>query len=134
MAKKALVIAALAGFISTFLKHDVELLQERGYEVHCAGNAKNKTEEEKANLFKDWGIKFHQIDFSSNSPFSKETIIAWKQVRALLREHNFDVIHCHTPIPGAIVRLAAIPYRRNGAKVIYTSHGFYFHKGSGTKE
>ena len=38
MKKRALVIAALSGFISTFLRHDIELLQARGYEVHCAGN------------------------------------------------------------------------------------------------
>lgn len=134
MKKRALVIAALSGFISTFLRHDIELLQARGYEVHCAGNAKNKNKEENDAVFREWGVEFHQIDFSSKSPISKESFISWKQVKTLLKEYDFDVIHCHTPIAGAITRFAAIPYRRKGTKVIYTSHGFYFHKGSGRKE
>lgn len=133
MAKRALVVAALAGFITTFLKHDIELLQSRGYEVHCAGNAKNKVKEENEALFHSWGVEFHQIDFSSKSPFSKETILTCKQIKSLLKEYNFEVIHCHTPIAGAVTRLAAIPYRKKGTKVIYTSHGFYFHRGSGKK-
>lgn len=134
MKKKALIVAALAGFIETFLKHDIELLQAKGYEVHCAANASNKKKKENDQVFKDLNVVFHQIDFSSQSPFSKETLLAAKQVRRLMKDGNFDVIHCHTPIPGAIVRLLAIPYRRKGTKVIYTSHGFYFHKGSGKKE
>lgn len=134
MKKKALIVAALAGFINTFLKHDIELLQQKGYEVHCAANAKNKIKEENEKEFNDLGVIFHQIDFSSQSPFSKQTIIAWKQFKKLLRDDFYEIIHCHTPIPGVIARINASVYRKKGTKVIYTSHGFYFHKGSGKKE
>lgn len=134
MAKKALIVSALAGFIGTFLKHDIETLQSMGYEVHCAGNASNKNAIENEKSFFDMGTVFHQIDFSSKTPLSKESLIAFKEMKLLLKKERFDLIHCHTPIAGAITRIAAIPYRKHkGATVVYTSHGFYFHKGSSRK-
>ena len=40
---------------------------------------------------------------------------------------QFDGIHCHTPMAGALARLAA---NANGTKpVLYTAHGFHFYKG-----
>lgn len=134
MTKKALIVSALAGFIGSFLKSDIALLQSMGYEVHCAGNASNKNQEENEKSFRELGTIFHQIGFSSKSPFSKDSIAAFRELKQLLREEKFDVIHCHTPIAGAIARVAAIPYRKRGnTTVIYTSHGFYFHKGSDKK-
>lgn len=135
MAKKALIVSALAGFIVTFLEHDIETLQSMGYEVHCAGNASNKNPIENENSFLEMGTVFHQVDFSSKSPLSRDSLKAFKEIKQLLKEEKFDLVHCHTPIAGAITRIAAIPYRKRveGITVIYTSHGFYFHKGSNKK-
>ncbi|MGN0114194.1 MAG: glycosyltransferase family 4 protein [Monoglobaceae bacterium] len=134
MGKKALVVSALSGFITTFLQHDIKLLQEMGYEVHCAGNASNKNPEENKAAFDRINTPFHQIDFSSKSPLSKDNLIAFRQIRKLIKEAHFDVIHCHTPIPGVVVRLAAAGSRlAKKTKVIYTTHGFYFHKKSSKK-
>lgn len=52
---------------------------------------------------------------------------------ALLKNEYFDVIHCHTPIAGAITRYAGRKQRKKGSIVIYTTHGFYFHKHSDKK-
>lgn len=135
MAKKALIVSALAGFIGTFLRHDIETLQSMGYEVHCAGNASNKNPIENENSFREMGAVFHQIGFSSKSPLSRDSLKAFKEIKQLLKEEKFDLVHCHTPIAGAITRVAVIPYRKRGGgtTVIYTSHGFYFHKGSSKK-
>ena len=105
-----------------------------GYEVHCAGNASNKDPKENRKAFERIGTVFHQIDFASKSPFSKDNIRSYIQVRRLLKKECFSVIHCHTPIPGVIVRLASEKWRlRKKTKVLYTTHGFYFHEGSGKK-
>ena len=46
----------------------------------------------------------------------------------------FFLIHCHTPMGGAIARIAAVQVekKRNKThcKVIYTAHGFHFYKGA----
>ena len=38
--KKVLIVASTSGFIKGFLLPDAKMLQELGYEVHCAANHK----------------------------------------------------------------------------------------------
>ena len=134
MKKKALVVSALAGFIGTFLQHDIYLLQNLGYEVHCAADGRSRAKDNEE-YFKQFGTVFHQIDFSSKTSMSKDNARAYGQITHLLKEQRYEVIHCHTPIPGVLVRLAAMKYRiTKRTKVIYTTHGFYFHGGSPKKE
>ena len=132
--KKALIVVALAEFIRSFLTSDIEILQSMGYEVHCAANINHPGKGGMNEYFREHNIIFHQIDFSSNKPLSKQTIKAYKQFRTLINEDNYDVVHCHTPIVGAICRWACKKHRKkHGQIVIYTTHGFYFHKGSSKK-
>lgn len=133
MAKKALVVAALSGFF-LFLEEDIKILQDLGYEVICAGNMVPPVTEENMSLFNEYGVKFVNITFSSNSMLSPDNLKAYMQVRKLLKKEQFSLIHCHTPFPGLIVRVTAEKYRMfNKCKVIYTTHGFYFHRGSSKK-
>lgn len=133
MKKKALIVTALAGFIRSFLTQDIEMLQEMGYEIYCAANKEHPGNEGIEEYFQEHDVKFYQIDFSSNKPFSKETLKAYKQLKKIIEREKFDVIHCHTPIAGAITRWVSRNKRKNGTKVIYTTHGFYFHKGASKK-
>ncbi len=132
MTKRILISTALSGFLKAFLEKDVRILQSMGYEVHFASN--NSIDGEKyVPYFEKMGIVFHQVDFSSNKPFSIRTIDCLRQFSSVLKQVNFDAVHVHTPIPGVIGRLAANRYRSRGMKVLYTTHGFYFHKGSDLK-
>lgn len=127
--KKALIITSTAGFARGFLLHDMLLLRQKGYEVHCAANAKNVATFSVEELFSSLEITFHQIDFSPRSPLSKENLLAAKQVRTLLYSGGFDFIHCHTPVVGAIVRIVAAPlWFAKKTKIAYTTHGLAFHK------
>lgn len=133
MKKKALIVTALAGFVRSFLINDIKLLQEMGYEVSCAANKNHPGNEEIEKYFKEHNVKFYQIDFSSNKPFSIETVRAYKQLNKLIKKERFNMVHCHTPIAGAITRWICRNKREKGMKVIYTTHGFYFHKKSSKK-
>jgi glycosyltransferase involved in cell wall biosynthesis len=130
MKKKALIVTALAGFIRSFLTNDIRILKSMGYEVHCAANINHHGAEGMSEYFNEQEVIFHQVDFSSYRPLSKETLNAYFQFKKLIREEYFDLVHCHTPIVGVIARWACKGYRRQGQKVIYTTHGFYFHSGS----
>lgn len=127
--KKALMVATVFKFLN-FEKSDMTILKEKGYEIHTATNMGE------SDWLKDDGsldylkLKKHQIDFG-RIPFSKQSLTAYRQLKKLLREEKFDVVHCHTAVAAAIVRLAAGKSRKQGTKVIYTSHGFHFHKASG---
>lgn len=131
--KRALIVAATGGFLKAFLVPDMKLLQDMGYEVHCAANGASVSTFVPKDYFSAIGVAFHQIDFSSTSPISKDSLVAYKQYKELLDKYHFDFVHVHTPIPGAIVRVATIHERRKGSVVAYTTHGLTFPKGSSLK-
>lgn len=64
------------------------------------------------------------------SPLNKNNIQAYKKLKQIIDDGEYDIIHCHTPVGGALTRLAATKARKNGSKVIYTAHGFHFYKGA----
>lgn len=125
--KKVLIVTALGGFIRAFLKDDIKILQKMGYEVHCAAN---NNDSGLNGFYNQLGVIAHHIDMDSSKPLSYETLVSYKQLKKLIESNSYDAIHCHTPIAGALSRLAGRKMRKKGTKIIYTTHGFYFHKGS----
>lgn len=133
MQKKVLIVTALAGFIKRFLDNDIKILQDKGYKVVCAANLDHPGNEGVAEYLNERDVEFVNINFSSHRPVSRNTLQAYKDVKKLIRENDFDMVHVHTPIAGLVTKLAAKKARKNGTKVIYTVHGFYFHKKSSLK-
>ena len=121
--KKALVVASVGGFID-FEKDDIKRLESLGLEVHIACAEKGWEKYLK-------GIKNRIIDIPfSRSPFSKSNVKAYKQLKKLINDEKYSLIHCHTPIAGMITRLVAKKARKKGCKVVYTAHGFHFYQGA----
>ena len=89
--KRALIVAETGGFLNGFLIPDMKLLQEMGYEVHCAANGNSVSTFVPEERFASIGVTFHQIDFSSTSPVSKESLTAYKQYKELLNRYHFDL-------------------------------------------
>lgn len=53
------------------------------------------------------------------------------ELKKLLRENRYDILHCHTPMGGVLGRLAARKlWKEHKIKVIYTVHGFHFYRGA----
>lgn len=131
--RKALIVTALAGFIKSFLMSDIARLHDLGFEVHCAANACHPGSEGAVETLSKEGVFFHQVGFSSSKPLSLETFKAWRALSSLSNAMTFDLIHCHTPIAGAVTRSVFWKQRKRGTVMLYTVHGFYFHKRSGRK-
>lgn len=67
----------------------------------------------------------------ARSPFSLKNLRALKDLKKLLSENHYDILHCHTPMGGVIGRLAAKKlWKEHKIKVIYTAHGFHFYRGA----
>jgi len=126
--KKVLFVATVYKFLN-FEKNDMSILREKGYEIHSATNMYESEWLKDDGSLDNYIDTKHQINFG-RSPFSKNTIVAYKEIQKLLEEQKYDIIHCHTPVAAAILRLASKKYRKNGLKVIYTCHGFHFHRKS----
>ena len=128
--KKALIVAHVSGFVPQFEMNNVRILQEMGYEVHYASNFHNVSYGTDNHRLDNTGIVCHQVDFS-RSPFDFTTNQrAYRQLKAIMEEHFFDLVHCHTPVGASYARMVARKHRRKGTRVIYTAHGFHFYKGA----
>lgn len=140
MKRQALCIASVASNLDNFNRNNVEILQELGYEVTLAANfhsSEDINSQEKIDSFaKEMRAKkvhIVHIDFARSFQKVDMQIKSILQVRKLLKR-NFDLIHCHSPICAAIVRVEAERYRKKyGTKVFYTAHGFHFFTGAPMK-
>lgn len=122
--KKVLFTATVVKtHINVFHMPYLKWFKEQGYELHVA--AKNDFVNEPCIIPNC--DKFYDINFA-RFPFSEANIKAYMQLKKIIMENNYDIIHCHTPVAGVLTRLAA----RNckNTTVIYTAHGFHFFKGA----
>lgn len=126
---KVLLTATVQSHICQFHRPLVEMLHEHGCEVHVA--ARNNLAE-KNGLKLDFVDKVFDIPFS-RSPKSLDNLKAKKMLKKIIDEGHYDVIHCNTPMGGIVTRLASKQARKNGARVIYTAHGFHFYEGAPKK-
>lgn len=126
---KILLTATVQSHIVQFHKPLVEMLHSHGCEVHVAARDNLA---EKNGLKLDFVEKIYNIPFA-RSPKSPDNIKAYKQLKRIIDEGNYDVVHCNTPMGGIVTRLASMNARINGTKVLYTAHGFHFYKGAPVK-
>ena len=124
--KMVLLTATVQSHIAQFHRPLADVLHENGYEIHVA--AKNNLGE-KNGLKLDFADKVFDVPFS-RSPKSIDNIKAYFQLKEILSNNSYEVIHCNTPVGGIITRLAAMNARKHGTKVFYTAHGFHFYKGA----
>ncbi|MBE5976343.1 MAG: glycosyltransferase family 4 protein [Paenibacillaceae bacterium] len=125
--KKVLIVTTVSGFVPQFEMSNVHILQNMGYEVHYASNYNTPSYGTDNHRLDDTGIIRHQIDFV-RSPFTLQNIKVYRQLKKVMSEEHFDLVHCHTPMGGVIARLAA--HSTKTSPVIYTAHGFHFFRGA----
>ena len=104
----------------------LKMFQDMGWETAVA--SKNDYEDP-ADCVIPYCDRYYDIPFA-RLPWKKDNITAYRQLKAILDQGNYDLIHCHTPVGAMITRLAARKARKQGTKVIYTAHGFHFFKGA----
>ncbi|MDW2799655.1 glycosyltransferase family 4 protein [Clostridium boliviensis] len=125
--KKALLVTTVSGFVPQFEMSNVYILRNMGYEIHYATNYNTPSYGNDNRRLKGTGIIQHQIDFV-RSPFKIQNIKVYFQLKQLMIDEHFDLVHCHTPMGSVIARIAA--HATKTYPVIYTAHGFHFFKGA----
>ena len=126
--KRVLIVTHVSGFVPQFEMNNVRILQDLGYEVHYASNYNSPSYGTDNSRLDGTGIIRHQVDFV-RSPFAlRANKEAYLQLKKIMTDISFDLVHCHTPMGGALARIAA--KATNTKPVIYTVHGFHFFKGA----
>ncbi len=126
---KVLLVATVQSHLCQFHRLLADILHEHGCEVHVA--ARNNLAE-KNGLQLDFADKVYDVPFS-RSPASTDNIKAYRQLKTIIEDGHYSIIHCNTPMGGIVTRLAARKARKSGTKVFYTAHGFHFYKGAPIK-
>lgn len=122
--KKILFTASIMAHFRAFHLPYFKWFKENGFEVHAAAKWTGESEKELTFCDKTIEIAFER------SPYSIKNIKAYKQLKQLIKEGDYDIIHCHTPMASIITRLASSEARKKGTKILYTAHGFHFYKGA----
>ncbi|MDZ5710907.1 glycosyltransferase family 4 protein [Jeotgalibacillus haloalkalitolerans] len=127
MSKKVLFVATVVkGHINAFHLPYLKKLKEEGWETHvCAKNDFDIGEDCRI----PYCDRYFDIPFE-RSPFSSNNLSAYRQLKEIIDKNNYQLVHCHTPVGGALTRLAAREARNRGTKIIYTAHGYHFYKGA----
>ncbi|MEK4293548.1 glycosyltransferase family 4 protein [Paenibacillus sp. FSL R5-0914] len=121
--KKILFTATVDSHIINFHLPYLKYFQDKGYEVHVASNGDTQ--------IAYTNVK-HNVPFQ-RSPYKRENILAYKELKKIITNNHFDLIHCHTPMGSVITRLAARKSRQKETSIFYTAHGFHFFKGAPLK-
>ena len=116
--KKILFTATITDHFYYFHLPYLKMFHDEGWEVHVASHGDR--------VLPNCDVH-HEIPIA-RSPFDKSNVKAYKMLKNIIKENDFDLIHCHTPMGGMLTRLA-VP-KGAKAKVIYTAHGFHFYKGA----
>lgn len=124
--KKVLFTATVTKtHINTFHLPYIKFFKEKGYETHvCSKNDFIGEECIIPNCDIHYDVEFER------SPINIKNIKAYQQLKKIINENDYEIIHCNTPVASILTRLAAIKARKKGTKVIYTAHGFHFFKGA----
>ncbi|SFB30024.1 Glycosyltransferase involved in cell wall bisynthesis [Cohnella sp. OV330] len=120
MPGKVLFCATVDYHFRAFHLPIMEWFKQQGWEVHVAAQGKLE-------------LPFVDRKFNipiERSPLHKANFTAYRQLRSIMQEQRYDIVHCHTPMGGVIARMAGRSVRGKGTKVIYTAHGFHFCKGA----
>lgn len=120
MTHKILFCATVDYHFKAFHLPILEWFKGLGWEVHVAAKG-------------DLELPFVDRRFHlsiQRSPFHPDNIKAYQELKAIVSEQQYEIIHCHTPMGGVLTRLAAQASRKTGTKVVYTAHGFHFCKGA----
>ena len=125
--KKVLFVATVVKtHIMEFHIPYLKMFKEMGWETAVA--ARNDYEN-LADCVIPYCDIYYNIPFERN-PLKPGNLKAYKELKHIIDEGEYDIIHCHTPVGAMLTRLAAKQARKQGTKVFYTAHGFHFYKGA----
>lgn len=135
MEKHALQLASTASMIDQFIMPNIDMLLSLGYAVDVVANFSSpgtitieRAEEVRKRLISQ-GVHVYDVPIPRKLSL-KSIMAAYKLVKEIISKENYSLIHCHSPIGGAICRMAAKKRRKKGTRVIYTAHGFHFYTGA----
>lgn len=121
---KILQVTTVSSTIQAFLLPFSRAFKNEGWIVDAAGRDIYDYQD----IVDEHRFSFH-VEFSRN-PFDLFTIFkSFRNIRKIMSDNQYDIVHVHTPIAAFITRLSAIGLKNT--KVYYTAHGFHYNEANG---
>jgi len=103
----------------------VAALRSRGWQVDGAANGISTSSKARAIFDVVWEVGW------SRRPLALANLRALGRIRSVVLRGNYQVVHVHTPVAAFITRLAVRGLGDLRPSVVYTAHGFHFHRDAG---
>lgn len=103
MSKTVLFVASVTKkHIIQFHLPYMKWFKEHGYKVHVCAGDDFEPEEARHIPYCD---EYYIVPFY-RSPFATQNFRSYKELRKLIDENEYELVHCHTPVAAAIARYA----------------------------
>lgn len=123
--KKMLFVATWYGTVKSFLIPFARYFGEKGWHVDAMAEGISGCSACKGAFSQVW-----EVEWTRNPLDLKNILRAPRTVREVVEREGYELVHVHTPVAAFVTRFAlrTLPNGRK-PKVVYTAHGFHFHKG-----
>jgi len=119
---KILYVTTISDTMAFFTAH-INMLFKQGHKVDMACNLLRPIDQG----ILEKGCRIFNLEFQ-RTPLKKDNYTAYKKLKKLIHDEEYDLVHTHTPVASACVRVACM--KMKNVTVIYTAHGFHFFKGA----
>lgn len=123
-AGRLLIAASIPEMIEAFLLPYARHMRSLGWRVDALANGVSTSPQCRAAF-----DHVYDIDWSRNPLDPRNLIRLPADIRELVQLNRYHVVHVHTPVAGFVVRFAL--RRQREPRVVYTAHGFHFHRDGG---
>ena len=117
------------GVTMRFFENFIKTLSANGNEIEIACN---NSKGDLPSYYTEGEFNTYNLS-CDRSPLRLGNLKAITQIKNIVENNGYDIVHCHTPIAAFCTRLACRKARKNGTRVFYTAHGFHFYKGAPLK-
>src|SRR3954471_13144886 len=123
---RVLFVSTVAVTLRAFLLPIARHFQCKGWRVDALANGARQDPLCRSTFDYVWEVGW------CRNLFDLRSLTTIGQLRRLVAEHEYDLVHVHTPIAAFVTRLALDRLRRErDLQVVYTAHGFHFHPNGG---
>ena len=122
---RLLMVATVSRTLDAFLRPMVEAARTRGWAVEGMANGISAS-----GPAHETYEAVHEIGWS-RQPLALRNLTAMLRARDVVAAGRFDVIHVHTPVAAFLTRLSLGALAERRPRIIYSAHGFHFHRTAG---
>lgn len=124
MTPKLLIVTTVSGFIRGFLLPFIQHFKSLEWQVDSMAQEISTDPECVSACDRVW-----DIEWSRNPLDPRNLIFAVPRIQEIIAQGNYDLVHVHSPIAAFVTRYAISQSKiKQKPKVVYTVHGFHFHK------